>query len=189
MPFAVFGLPTFAPRRWDLLALGAVIVVALAVHGVLVVDPSSNLRILGVVPGVLVGATMGTRAAGPIPAWLGLVGGVLVPGLWPGLDWDLSSSATGALFAALGMGAIAWRRVRLELTYARRIDLLCGLATVVLVLLALGLSWAAERLIWPNAAAFAWGGALLAFAPRAWTPVTPRTGSPGPGSPLDRTGP
>ncbi len=188
MPFATFGLPFFAPRRWDLLALAAVLVIA---HGVEAMHSGSPalLRVWGVVPGVVVGATMATRTAGPLPTWAGLIVGVLVAGLLLGTGWTLEAGTRAALFAALGMGTVAWRRVRVELTYGRRLDVLFGLATVGLVVLAVGLSGASARLSWPDAVAFGSGAVVLAFTPRVWNLPGPEKGSRGPGLPLGRTDP
>jgi hypothetical protein len=185
MPFATFALPFFAPRRWELPALAAALAFALAVDALSSGSPAW-LRILGLVPGVLVGATMATRTSGPLATWVGLVLGVVVAKLVPGTGWTLDAGTTAALFAALGMGAVAWRRVRVELTYSRRVDVLCGLATLALVALALSLSWVSGRLSWPNAAAFGLGAAILTFTPRVWD--LPETDSPAPGSPLGRSG-
>ncbi len=189
MPFATFGLPFFAPRRWELPALAVVLVVVALGRAFTGAPPDLMLKIAGLVPGVLVGATMATRAAGSPATWGGLTVGVLASGLLPGTTWAVDAVTAGALFAALGMGSVAWLRTREELTYARRLDILCGLATVALVVLAVGLSAWLGRLSWPNAAAFVGGALVLSVAPRSWEPpaaVTPETGSLAPGSRSDR---
>ncbi len=192
MPFATFGLPFFAPRRWELLGLGLVLVAMLGVRAITGSSPEVMFKVVGLIPGVLVGATMATREGGLPATWGGLAAGVLASGLLPGTTWAVDAVSTGTLFAALGMGCVAWLRAREELTYARRLDVLCGLATVALAVLAVGLSAWLGRLSWPNAAAFVCGGLVLSVAPRNWTPpapVTTETGSLAPGSPRDRSGP
>ena len=187
VPFATFGLPFFAPRRWELLVLAVALAVALGVQAFAGAPAAMVLKVLGVMPGVVVGATMATRVGGMHATWGGLLAGVLASGLLPGTNWALDAVTTGALFAALGMGSVAWLRMQEEITYMRRMDILCGLATVALVLMAVGLSAWLGRLTWPNAAAFVCGGLVLSLAPRSWEPPVTRGSSPGPGSLLDRT--
>ena len=189
MPFATFALPLFSPRRWEIVVLACVLALALGIDA-MGAGWGTMWRALGLIPGVAVGATMATRTGGRLATWGGLLGGVVAAGLVPPMGWTLTASTTAALFAALGMGTAAWWRVRVELTYSRRVDLLCGLATVALVVLAVGLSGVSGLLRWTNVASFGWGAALLLVVPRLWElPVRSRTGSQGPESPLGRTGP
>jgi hypothetical protein len=191
VPFASFGLPFFAPLRWDILALAAGLVLVLGAEALFgTPDAGASLRVLGVTPGIMVGGTMATRVSGSVATWAGFVAGGVAAALLPGASIGPEGATTAALFTALGMGSMAWRRMRLELTYARRLDVLCGFATVGLVLLALALSAAGGRLVAANGAAFAVGALVLAFSPRSWEPpVRSGTGFPGPGSPWGRSGP
>jgi hypothetical protein len=107
------------------------------------VQPGWPQAVAGCV-GLGVGMTMASRVIGPRAAWTTMVAAVVLAalGAWwlpvseRGLPWPLVG-AIGPVYAAFGMGLVAWWRIRGELTYSRRADWLMGFATIGLVLAAL----------------------------------------------------
>lgn len=152
------------------------------------------LPAVGNAVGLAVGLTMAIRCCGGWTGWAGLLGAIVIPAMWSWYDLEpgeLLTGASTALYGALGMGLVAWFRVRHELTYARRIDWMAGFATLGLVGLALAvpvLTEAPSR--WIHVIAFTWGALLLSAVPRDWDasahPLT-ETGSLAPIPPSDRT--
>jgi len=184
VPFLRFAIPLIRPIRWDVLLIAAAVPALLG-------RPETWYLALANGAGFAVALTMAVRCSGGWPAWLALAGAIGLPAGWSALRGAPELTPTTALYGALGMGAIAWFRVRHELTYRGRVDLMAGFATLGLVALAL----VAPRLLqapfrWIHVIAFAWSAAILAVTPRAWGDATkPGTGSAAPSSPLDRTPP
>ncbi len=122
--------------------------------------------------GVGVGMTMASRTAGPLAAWVGIVGASLLAGLWMSLQLDGNVSIGGAspaLFAALGMGSVAWRRIRHELTYGQRRDLIAGFGTIGLVAFALAMPLVLNNPAkWIHGIGLAWGLGITSLFPRHW---------------------
>ena len=197
MPFLRFALPVVRPHLWDLLAVAVVILALQAADTLsgghfaqaLGLDPGligaepwrlltwplgqpGWLAAIGNAVGLTVGLTMASRCSGRLVAWGGLLGATLLAGLWSWYDLDtgeLLSGASAAMYAALGMGLVAWLRVRHELTYAKRSDWLAGFGTIGVVLLALAVPRLMEAPAqWIHAIGFSWGAALVALTPRSW---------------------
>lgn len=120
--------------------------------------------------GLGVGLTMTARCAGRAATWAGLIGSILLPALWASRDMVDGATLYGAstaLYGSLGMGLVAWRRVRLELTYTQKQDWLAGFAVLGLVSFTLVI----PRLLDAPARgihiiAFCWGALLVALWPR-----------------------
>ena len=197
MPFTRFAFPVLRPRRLDLVALAVALVVLHAVSLGAGLDATGTLGLVaGRVPeepwrlaswvlvqqnwlavcantvGLAVGLTMAARCGGGWVAWVGLAGAVLLPGLWA---WQVLEpdevlvGASPALYAALGMGVAAWFKLRHELTYARRADVLSGLATLGLVgLVLLSRQLNETPASWIHAIGLAWGAILVLAVPRTW---------------------
>ena len=220
MPFTSFALPLFRPLRLDIVAvLGLIVTVhAIGVSADLDLMARAGLhaeqtarqpwRLVtyavvhpGWVPAignsiaVVVGMTMCARATGPGVAWLGLSGGVFLPGLWLwfGLEGDQSMGGSSpAVYAALGMGAVAWNRMRHELTYHRRRDWLAGFGTLGLVALALAMPLLLQSPVrGGHAVGFTWGALLVGLSRRHRAKRTPsrETGFPAPGGRRDPASP
>lgn len=184
MPFLRFAIPFVRPVRWDVLLLAAAVPILLG-------RPETWYLAVANGAGFAVALTMGVRCAGGWPTWFALLGSIGVPAGWSAMRGELELTPTTALYGALGMGLIAWFRVRHELTYRGRVDIMMGFATLGLV----GLALIAPRLLhapfrWIHVIAFVWAAIVLAAVPRDWdASASPGTGSPGPGSLLDRTPP
>ena len=120
--------------------------------------------------GLGVGLTMAARCAGQWAAWSGLIGSILLPALWASRDMETGATLYGAstaLYGALGMGLVAWRKLRLELTYTQKQDWISGFAVLGIVAFTLAI----PRLLDTPARgihiiAFCWGAALVMFWPR-----------------------
>ena len=197
MPFLRFALPVVRPRLWDL-TFAAVLILALQTADTLLggqlaqslgLDPSlirtepwrlltwplsqpGWLAAIGNAVGLTVGLSMASRCSGRLVAWGGLLGATLLAGLWSWYDLEageLLSGASAAMYAALGMGLVAWLRVRHELPYATRSDWLAGFGTIGVVLLALAVPRLMEAPAqWIHAIGFTGGAALVALTPRTW---------------------
>jgi len=212
MPFTTFALPLFRPQRFDIALLLALL---LGVHATLALGELDGIALAGLhadqaarqpwrlltyflvhpgwVPtvgngiGLVVGMTMTARVAGAWIAWLGLLGGVLLPGLWLwfGLEGDQSMAGSSpALYATLGMGTVAWIRMRHELTYHRRRDRLAGFGILGLVGFALAMPLLLQSPVrGVHAVGVLWGGLLVGLSPRHWIRRKARsgTGFPAPG--------
>lgn len=213
MPFTTFALPLFRPRRLDIALL---LVLLICVHAMLSLAQWDGVSLAGLhadqaarqpwrllsyflvhpgwVPtvgngvGLVVGMTMTARVAGSWTAWLGLLGGVLLPGLWLwfGLEGDQSMAGSSpALYATLGMGTVAWIRMRHELTYHRRRDRMAGFGTLGLVAFALTMPLLLQSPVrGVHAVGVVWGGLLVGLSPRPWVRRNTKAGTsfPGPGA-------
>jgi membrane associated rhomboid family serine protease len=165
MPFLTFALPVLRPRHLHVLVVLLAMFSAQAMAGTLGWDALASgglekghlwqepWRVLtyslvqgswflavGNAAGLVVGLTMATRAVGARWAWLGLVLGVLLGAAY--MAWSLPTGAvvrgaSCAVYTVLGMGTMAWMRMRDEITYPHRADIVAGLGTIGLVLFAL----------------------------------------------------
>ncbi len=220
MPFTAFALPFFHPRRWDIVAwLVLLPVIAalqatgsdeLVVAGQLRADIASSepWRLItyiflhpslpvsvGNAAGLVIGMTMAARTVGPALAWLGILGGAVLPGIWLSLGLEGSESMIGAspvLYGCLSMGGISWLRMRHELTYSERSDRIAGFATWGLVAFALSVPLLLNSPVrGVHTIGFLWGGLIASLGPRHWLPANrPReTGFPAPADHQDRTDP
>ncbi len=193
MTFTRFALPVLPKRRWDLVALGGIFallyvvdrILGLGLGDVLSVEKEHTLsqpwrllayvlvqpdawKAVGVAISVPVGLTMVVRSSGGWVAWGGALGGTLLGGLlaWWWQEVPLLGAAS-LLYAGLGMAAVAWWRMRDELTYARRIDWIAGFATLGLVAAALALPLLMKQPFHAEYLATSiLGGAVVAIAPR-----------------------
>ncbi len=200
MPFVSFALPLFKPRRWDAVALGVLIVVmflldrglglqladSLSVErgltlsqpwrllGYALIQPNA-WNVVGVAVAVPVGLTMATRTCGSVAGWVGVVGGTLIGALLAHFFGGEAGRLTGAaalLYTSLGMGAVAWFRVRDELTYRGRVDWVVGFGTLALVALALVFPLVRQLAFRPEyAVTTVFGALLMTFWPRHWESV------------------
>jgi membrane associated rhomboid family serine protease len=197
VPFLRFALPFGRPTRWDIVVLSLIVVIAHALRVGLDIDtlrggaftasaiPAAPWRLvsfalvhaswghaIGNAAGLMIAGSMASRAGGTRLAFGGVLGASLIAGLL--LWWRLPSGvvfagSSPALFAALGMGATSWFRLREELTYARRADRMAGAATIGLVLLAV--AWPILRNDVPQLIhwiGLGWGALLAAVVPRTW---------------------
>lgn len=200
MPFVSFALPLLNPRRWDAVALGILVVVVflldrglgLQLADVLSVEPQLTLsepwrllgyaliqpnawNVVGVAVAAPVGLTMATRTCGGLAGWVGVLGGTLLGALLAHVFGSEAGRLTGAaamLYAALGMGAVAWFRVRDELSYGKRVDWVAGFGTLALVALALAFPLVRRMAFHPEYAVTTLFGALLmTFWPRHFESV------------------
>ena len=216
MPFTSFALPFFRPRRLDIAAWLLILPLVawlqslpnsnLAEWGQLHarVAASEPWRLvtyvflhpnvpvaIGNAVGLVVGMTMVARSVGPLVAWLGVLGATILPGIWLSLGLEGSESMMGAspaLYGCLAMAAVAWLRIRDELTYSARRDLIAGFATWGLVAFALSVPLLLQSPVRGiHAIGFAWGALLTIVSPRHWLPrdQTKETGFPAPGSAKD----
>jgi hypothetical protein len=120
--------------------------------------------------GLTIGLSMMARCSGQGAAWLGLSGSILLPALWAWHDMgpnDQLYGASTALYGALGMGLVSWRKMRHELTYTQREDWVAGFAVLLLV----GFTLAIPRLLdaparWIHIISFAWGASVAVLYPR-----------------------
>jgi len=195
MPFTRFILPFAAPRLLGLFAVATLfLTVALADH-LLGVDlasawsltpalvPSEPWRLItwcfaqagciqasGNAIGLGVGLCMMARCSGRKAAWIGLAGSIVLPALWAWQDMPPDAQLQGAstaLYGALGMGIVAWRRMRHELTYTQRMDWVGGFAVLGLVAFTLVI----PRLLdaparWIHIIGFTWGFLVAVLSPR-----------------------
>ncbi len=194
--FTRFALPALPPRRWDLLGLGLIFAAlfgldrALGIGEWLSVEKGRALtqpwrlllyvlvqgdvwKAVGVAVSVPVGLNMVVRSSGGWVAWAGALAGTLVGGL---LAWWWQEvpplGASALLYTALGMAAVAWWRMRDELTYARRIDRIAGFGTLALVGAALALPLVMEQPFHAEYLATSVVGALVVgIAPRHYDSV------------------
>jgi len=195
MPFTRFILPLAAPRFLGIFVVATLFAgLALADH-ILESDlaaswaldpallPAEPWRLLtwcfaqdgwmqasGNAIGLGVGLCMLARCSGRRAAWIGLLGSVLFPALWAWHDMTDGAQLKGAstaLYGALGMGTVAWRKMRHELTYTQRTDWVGGFAVLGLVAFTLAiplLQGAPAR--WVHIIGFTWGCAVAILAPR-----------------------
>ena len=199
MPFTSFALPFFHPRRLDIAAWLLILPLVawlqtlpnseLALWGQLRASVAAsepwrlvtyiflhpNIPVaIGNAAGLVVGMTMVARSLGPLVAWLGVLGATILPGLWLSSGLEGSESMVGAspvLYGCLSMAAIAWLRIRHELTYNERRDLIAGFATWVLVAFALSVPLILQSPVrGVHAIAFGWGALLATLSPRHWLP-------------------
>ncbi len=218
MPFTSFALPFFRPKRLDLATwllilpfiawLQTIPGSELTVWGQLRASVSSNepWRLVtyiflhpnipvavGNAAGLVVGMTMAARSIGPTVAWLGVLGSTILPGLWLSSGLEGSESMMGAspaLYGCLSMAGIAWLRIRHELTYSDRRDLIAGFATWGLVAFALSVPLLLQSPVrGVHAIGFVWGALLASLSPRHWLPreEPKETGFPVPGAAKDQT--
>ena len=218
MPFTTFALPFFHPRRWDIAVWLLVLPLTAWLQSSVSVDlgEAGQLRAnattsepwrlityiflhpnipvaIGNAVGLVIGMTMTARTLGPLVAWIGVLGAAVLPGLWLSSGLEGSESMTGAspvLYGCLAMGALAWLRIRDELTYGQRSDLMAGFATWGLVAFALAVPLLLKSPVrGVHTIGFVWGGLLAGLSPRHWLPRSePReTGFPAPGSRRDQT--
>jgi len=220
MPFTTFALPFFHPRRWDIAAwllllpaiawLQSAANLDLVAAGQLRADiatsepwrlvtyiflhPSLPVAI-GNAVGLVIGMTMAARTVGPLVAWLGVLGATVLPGLWLNSGLEGSQSIIGAspaMYGCLSMAGLAWLRIRHELTYSQRRDLIAGFATWALVAFALAVPLLLKSPVrGVHTIGFLWGALLGGFSPRHWLPRSEpkETGFPVPGAQQDQTNP
>jgi hypothetical protein len=195
MPFTRFILPFAAPRFLGIFAIAALFAgVAIADHVLDVgltaswaLDPTlireQPWRLLtwcfsqdgwvqasGNAVGLGIGLSMMARCSGQSAAWIGLLGSILLPALWAWHDMADSAELHGAstaLYGALGMGIVSWRKMRHELTYTQRTDWVGGFAVLLLV----GFTLAMPRILdaparWIHIIGFTWGAGVALLAPR-----------------------
>ncbi len=213
MPFTSFALPFFRPKRLDIATWLLVLPLIawlqslqgseLASLGQLQasVAASEPWRLIsyiflhpnvpvaiGNAAGLVIGMTMAARSLGPLVAWLGVLGATILPGLWLSSGLEGSESMMGAspvLYGCLSMAGIAWMRIRHELTYSERRDLIAGFATWGLVAFALSVPLLLQSPVrGVHAIGFGWGALLATLSPRHWLPreETTETGFPVPGA-------
>ena|GEM_PF-1975160 len=216
MPFTSFALPFFHPRRLDIAAWLLVLPLIawlqtlpdseLALWGQLRASVAAkepwrlvsyiflhpNVPVaVGNAAGLVVGMTMVARSLGPLIAWLGVLGATIFPGLWLSSGLEGSESMVGAspvLYGCLSMAAISWLRIRDELTYSDRRDLIAGFATWGLVAFALSVPLLLQSPVrGVHAIGFGWGALLAILSPRHWLPheEAKETGFPVPGAGKD----
>ncbi len=198
MTFTRFALPVLPTRRWDLVALGLLFAalyaldrgLGLGLGEVLSVEKGRTLhqpwrllgyvlvqpdawKAVGVAASVPVGLTMVVRSCGGWTAWGGALAGTLLGGLLAWWWQDVPRlGAASLVYTALGMAAVAWFRMREELTYARRVDWIAGFGTLLLVLAALGMPLLMKQPFHPEYLATSiLGGAVVALSPRHYTSV------------------
>jgi hypothetical protein len=196
--FTRFALPVLPPRRWDLFAFGLLFLAMYAIdrsfglglgpaiavekgrtlHApwrllAYVLIQSDAWKAVGVAAAIPVGLTMVARCSGTWVAWGGALAGTLAGGLFAWWWQDVPRlGAASLLYAALGMAAVAWFRMRDELTYARRIDWIAGFGTLGLVAAALGLPLYFEQPFHVEYLAISvLGAAIVALAPRQFDSV------------------
>jgi hypothetical protein len=195
MPFTRFILPFAAPRLPGLSAVAALFLIvalldelsgaghvsALALEpGKVTAEPwrmvtwcfaqEGWVQAFGNAIGLGVGLSMMARCSGRTPAWIGLIGSILLPALWAWRDMAPDAQLYGAstaLYGALGMGLVAWRKMRHELTYTKRTDWVGGFAVLAIV----GFTLVIPRLLdaparWIHIIGFAWGFLVALLYPR-----------------------
>jgi len=220
MPFTSFALPFFHPRRPDIATWLVILplIAALQSSSAIELVATGQLRAniatsepwrlvtyiflhpslpaaIGNAAGLVIGMTMAARTVGPVLAWLGVLGATVLPGLWLSSGLEGSESMIGAspvLYGCLAMGGLAWLRMRHELTYGQRSDLMAGFATWVLVAFALAVPLLLQSPVrGVHTIGFLWGGLLVGLSPRHWLPRSEpkETGFPAPGALPDQTDP
>ena len=195
MPFTRFILPFASPRFLGLFVIAALFLVVSLVDSLMgqglaaswVLEPArvaeEPWRLLtwcfaqegwvqaaGNAVGLGVGLSMMARCSGQWAAWIGLIGSVLLPALWAWQDMAPDArlyGASTALYGSLGMGLVAWRKMRHELTYSQRKDWVAGFAVLVLVAFTLAI----PRLLdaparWIHIISFTWGFGVAVVFPR-----------------------
>ncbi|MEE2828497.1 MAG: rhomboid family intramembrane serine protease [Myxococcota bacterium] len=195
MPFTRFILPVAQPRLWGIFGIAAVLIAFQIIDGILPNDLGSScgltpsalrsepwrlitwclvqagwIQAAGNAVGLGVGLTMTARCSGKWPTWIGLAGAVVLPALWAWHDMDPDASLVGAstlLYGALGMGSVAWLKMRDELTYTERSDWVAGFAALLLVGFALSIPLLLEAPArWIHVIGFTWGFGVVLFFPR-----------------------
>lgn len=196
--FTRFALPVLPSRRWDLVGLGLVFgllyivdrAVGLGMGEALAVEKGHTLhqpwrlllyavvqadawKAVGVSVSVPVALTMVVRSSGGWVAWGGALGGTLLGGLLAWWWQDVPRlGASSLLYAGLGMAAVAWWRMRDELSFARRVDQIAGFGTLALVGAALALPLLMRQPFHAEYLATAlFGGAVVALSPRHYASV------------------
>jgi hypothetical protein len=129
--------------------------------------------------GLMTGLTMTSRAVGRRGAWGTLLiatatatgMAAALPGGLSRLSWPAPGGVV-PVYAAFGMGIVAWWKMRHELTYRRRADWIAGFGTIALVVIALAAPVVRGTVFRPHLLAAALIGALgVALLERHWEPA------------------